>query len=467
MLHINIISLSTIQTEGRLDPKYFRFNEKREDLIHNSSINFHRIGDEYVTKKVTDGEHQAINLFKKGEKGADIRYLYVHNIKEGVVDLTDSLYINKNIHEKRLKRSQLKKGNVLLTIVGTIGKSAMVYDYLGEANIPRNISKIVVNEDNIYPEFLTAFFLSQFGREQSFYSSGGNLQGLLSLTKLKNMFTPVPDKKTQEKIGKIYLEALELETESLNLIQSAIDYFYQKLGINFDKFLKEKYYDTDMSDLESSDFWCPIYRYPMYLKIEEKIKTKWKTKKIGKIFDIKKGNEVGSSNYNNFIFKEKDQIPFVRTSDIVNYEIDQDPDFFIPKEIYEDLNQDIKPGDILFTNDGKIGEVSIITDTDKCIIQSHIKRLRLKDKEELDPFYIFLPLIIQEIGGYQSKRFTVIQSTIPTISNRIENISIPILNKKDMEHISGLVREAFELKDQKKTLFKKLKKDMDILLGYP
>lgn len=466
MLHINNIFLETIEDEGRLDPKYFRFNEKREDLIKNSSMNFHKIGDKYVTNKVTDGEHEAIKLFKKGEEGADIRYLYVHNIKEGIIDLTDSIYINKELHENKLKRSQLKKGNVLLTIVGTIGKSAMVYDYLGEANIPRNIAKIVVNEKNICPEFLTAFFLSQFGREQSFYSSGGNLQGLLSLTKLKNMYVPIPEIEHQKEIGKVYLKALNLETESLNLIKTAINYFYDKLDIEFEKIITKKFFNTDLSDLKNSDFWCPVYRYPSYLETEKEIQSKWKTKKIGAIFDIKKGNEVGSANYNNFIFKENSHVSFVRTSDIVNFEIDQDPDYFIQNEFYEDLNQDIKPGDILFTNDGKIGQVSIITDSDHCVIQSHIKRLRLKENIELDPYYIFLPLMIPEIGGYQSKRFTVIQSTIPTISNRIENISIPIINKEDMEHIGGLIKSAFDLKDQKKILLKKIKYEMDNLLDY-
>ncbi len=72
----------------------------------------------------------------------------------------------------RLSRSKLNKYDVLLTIVGSIGKSAMVYDYLDEANIPRNIAKIVINPEKIYPGFLVAFFLSQFGMEQSYYSSG-------------------------------------------------------------------------------------------------------------------------------------------------------------------------------------------------------------------------------------------------------------------------------------------------------
>jgi len=465
MLHTDSVDLSKIKEESRLNPKYFRFLKERNKLVKSSSIKFLRLGDKRVTKIITDGEHQAINLYEQDKIEDGIRYLYVHNVKEGIIDLTDSLYISRKDHE-RLKRSQLNKGNVLLTIVGTIGKSAMVYDCIDEANIPRNISKIVVNEENILPEFLVAFFLSQFGREQSVYTSGGNLQGLLSLTKVRSMVVPVPDISIQHKIGDVYLEALDKETEAIKLIGEAKNHFYEKLAIDFTQFKKRIFFQTDWDELNESDLWTPMYRFPLFLEIEDALRSKWKVKKIVELFDVTKGHEVGSANYYDFFVRKEGSVPFVRTSDMVNYEIDQDPDYFIPYEIYEELNQDLKTSDILFTNDGKIGEVSILTKSDKCIIQSHIKALRIKKDVSIDPYYVFIPLMIKEIGGFQCKRFTVIQSTIPTISNRINDIIVPIIDDEDMIHIATLVKKAFALKDQKKKLLRTMKVEMNQLLEY-
>ena len=79
---------------------------------------------------------------------------------------------------------------------------------------------------------------------------------------------------------------------------------------------------------------------------------KWQTVPLGEIATAKKGNEVGSANYNKYLDKKDTDIPFIRTSDLVNYEVDQFPDFYIPEEIYQELKQDIKAGDVLFNNAG-------------------------------------------------------------------------------------------------------------------
>ena len=207
-----------------------------------------------------------------------------------------------------------------------------------------------------------------------------------------------------------------------------------------------------------------MYSYPLYVNTLKAIQRKWQTITVGEIADLKKGDEVGSDTYIGYLDKKKSDIPFVRTSDIVNYEIDQYPDFYIPKEIYGELGQDITIGDILFTNDGKIGQVGIVTEYDKFILQSHIKRIRLNKTAKdlgLSPEYVFLALTIKEIGIYQAKRYTVIQSTIPTMANNLAKVEIPILDEDTISEITDLVKRAFQLKDEKKRLIAEVREAMD------
>lgn len=180
---------------------------------------------------------------------------------------------------------------------------------------------------------------------------------------------------------------------------------------------------------------------------------------------MKKGNEVGSETYIGYLDKRKTDVPFIRTSDIVNYEIDQYPDFYIPEEIYNELGQGFQKGDVLFTKDGKIGMVGMLTEYDKAIISSGFVGLRLNNKAKkygITPEYLFLVLSIKEIGIYASKRRTVVASTIPHLrEERLKEIEIPILYSDIIAKITDLVKQAFKLKDEKKRLIAKVRETMD------
>ena len=79
----------------------------------------------------------------------------------------------------------------------------------------------------------------------------------------------------------------------------------------------------------------------------------------------------------------------------------------------------------------------------------------------ITPEYLFLSLSIKEIGIYQAKRYTVIQSTIPTMANNLVKVNIPILDKETIVEITNLVKKAFELKDEKKRLIAEVRETMD------
>ena len=143
----------------------------------------------------------------------------------------------------------------------------------------------------------------------------------------------------------------------------------------------------------------PAFSYPLYVNTLKEIKKHWQTVPLGEISTVKKGDEVGSDNYNKYLDKKDSDIPFIRTSDIVNYEVDQFSDFYIPEEIHKELKQDINSNDILFTKDGKIGMSAIITKNDKAIIASGIARLRLKSEAQkfnITPEYLFIVLSIKD-----------------------------------------------------------------------
>lgn len=177
---------------------------------------------------------------------------------------------------------------------------------------------------------------------------------------------------------------------------------------------------------------------------------KYKLTTLGELFDkgiiqIRRGNEIGSQFYGT------GNIPFIRTSDIVNWEIKMDTVKAVAEEIYEKYKrqQDVKENDILFVNDGTflIGRCSMITKLDvKCIIQSHLKKIRVLNTEEITPHYLFY-LLNTKIVQSQIETKTFVQATLSTLGNRLLELVLPIhKDKKEIQRITKEVKEIIETK---------------------
>lgn len=158
---------------------------------------------------------------------------------------------------------------------------------------------------------------------------------------------------------------------------------------------------------------------------------------------ISRGKEIGSNHYGT------GGIPFVRTSDIVNWEIKVDPIKGVSEEVYRQFEKqmDIQEKDILFVNDGTflIGRTAMITRLDiKILIQSHVRKIRVNRPERITPYYL-LYLLNTEIVQRQIEAKTFIQATISTIGNRIEEVLLPIhTDRNEMMLISNEIQSIVE-----------------------
>lgn len=457
------VSIKNIFDEKRFNPKYHYFYKKRNELVNLSEIEYATLDNKKYISKLSDGIHTAVNLSNKG----DIKYLYVKNLKEGFIDLNDNIYLDPIDHTKNISK-ELQNKDVLLSVVGTLGETAMVSNYLkGKTSLPRNIAFIRTKDKTLLPEFITSFFLSKFAKEQSIFSSGGNIQGLISLTKLKKFVFPVPDMEIQKSFKEKYEKAMQLQYKILKSIEECKQYFYNVLDIDFSEIKAKKSFSTSIKQMCENSIWTPNLYDEKPNIVLSKIGKKFDLKPLSSLVTtIKKGNEIGSENYKDYLTKTDKDVPFIRTSDIFNYEINSYPSYYASIDIYKELDQDFKVGDIIVNNDGKIGYPAIITREDKAIYQSHIRRLRTKKEYSNLKNYIFLCLIIDEIGGMQFKKNTVIQTTIPTLANRLSNIQIPILDDRSIGIINNKLDKVIELIEEKKGTIKLIKQEMNDLISY-
>ena len=173
---------------------------------------------------------------------------------------------------------------------------------------------------------------------------------------------------------------------------------------------------------------------------------------------IPRGDEIGSQVYG------LGNIPFIRTSEINNWEIKLESNKSTSEEVYEKYKekQNIEVGDILLVKDGGsnlIGNTAFVSELDtKIIIQSHIFQFKvIKNENNIDP-YLLLYLLNMEIVQKQIEAITFIQGTIASIGNRIMDVILPIPSKLELrEKISSYVKEIIDNKTENRRKIIKLK----------
>ena len=158
------------------------------------------------------------------------------------------------------------------------------------------------------------------------------------------------------------------------------------------------------------------------------------------VLSISTGDEVGKMAYGT------GSIPFIRTSDISNWELKADPKHGVSDDIYwaYKRKQDVQPYDILMVRDGTylIGTTAIITEQDtKILFQSHLYKIRVRKPDKLDPFLLLAvlnaPIVKRQV---RAKQFT--QDIIDTLGKRIYEVILPI--PKDKALRDRIARETRE-----------------------
>ena len=163
--------------------------------------------------------------------------------------------------------------------------------------------------------------------------------------------------------------------------------------------------------------------------------------------NLSKGDEVGSANY------LEEGIPFIKTSDIINFDVDYEPDCYCPESFLSQLEQDIKCGDIIFAKDGKPGEVAIIQEDNKVIISSGLVKYRPRNTDER--YWVFLLLSSKYGESYFKKWFVIASTMLHLRADFFEAFAIPeITDDVKVKYIDSFER-AF---DQKRDAYIKIAK---------
>lgn len=111
--------------------------------------------------KLTDGTHSTPKYTDDG-----VKFVSVKDMSSGVLDLSNTKHISQEEHDELFKRCDPKKGDMLLSKVGTTGVPAIIYTD-EEFSLFVSVALLKYNHDFIYEKFLYYLIKSPIVQRQA------------------------------------------------------------------------------------------------------------------------------------------------------------------------------------------------------------------------------------------------------------------------------------------------------------
>ena len=451
------IRFSDFSKDFRFEPKFYLFKAKHK--LAKEKYVF--IPLDQLGEKIARGQSPKPYTYRKRGDGSHI-FIRTADLKRNVLNFQTIVYLQDETFNKQ-KSNRVQAKDLLISVVGNyLGCTIVIPNNVSEGAFNDNSARVRITSNKVNPYWVSAFLNSKFGHGLIHATVTRTGQKILSAGNVKKLEIPIiPNESFSYRLQ----ECIDKLQRAQSLIYQSFDLF--SLYLDSPVFLPTYHFTSSLSYINNGDLWTPRYSFPQYFKAIDEVKKRFKTVTLDGIANIKKGNEVGSDEYISYADKTISDIPFIRTTDIVNFEPDLYPDFFVPYPMFNELHQGLGTNEVLFTKDGKIGITGMITNSDKVIISSGIARISPNTsaiKMGLTPEYLFVALSNPIIGGYQAKQRTVIASTIPHLrEERIKEFILPVFETEKINKITILVKEANRLKAEVKLELSAIKEEIDQL----
>ena len=177
-----------------------------------------------VCDRITDGSHNP----PKGISSSNYLMISSQNVFNDRIILNDVRYLSKDDFLKEDKRTHIKPNDVLLTIVGTIGRCAVVKEEIGNVTLQRSVA-VLSPSDSINSRYLMYCCIGN--NDNLNKNAHGVAQRGIYLKQLEKVAIPVPSLSDQHQI-----------VSELDLLSGAIEKQKAQL-VELDKLAQSIFYD--------------------------------------------------------------------------------------------------------------------------------------------------------------------------------------------------------------------------------
>jgi type I restriction enzyme S subunit len=285
---------------------------------------------EQVCNKLLDGTH-----FSPQSKEGDFKYITSKNIRNQGLDLGNVDYISEEEHKAIYKRCPVKFGDILLTKDGAGTGACCINTLQEEFSLLSSVAVLNANPDFTINQYLQQYIQSPIGQKIIQDEVSGQAITRITLEKIRKFKIPLPPLPVQKAIAQV-----------LSTADAAIH--------TTEKLIAQK---------ELRKNWL----MQQLLTGKKRLKGfvgEWKEKQLGKVIEICSSKRVLEEDW------KTEGVPFYRTREIIKLSNEEElkSPIFITEELFIELKAKYgvpKPGDILVTGVGTIGETYVVQAKDK------------------------------------------------------------------------------------------------------
>lgn len=465
MITYSIIQKSQLKGAHRLDAEYYQ----PEYLVLENQLkktNTYKVWRDIEGKFVTGpfgSEFNVENYISDGK----YRYIRGKDVKDFFLTDNDNVYIPEKDF-KRLNKYALQDGDLLTSVVGTLGNVSIVDNSILPAIF--SCKSTAFRTKAINPYYFLAYLNSTYGKKLLERSVRGAVQTGLNINDLKDLLVFVPSQVIQKEIGEM-VEKSKAELEnSKSLYSQAENLLLQSLGLSADLSAETSVKAGALAKEEKNELWSVVnlsevkkanrldaeYFQPKYQKILSLVRANGGMA-LGELATVKKGLEPGNEAY-----QEEGKL-FIRVSSVSKDGITDKDQKYLKDELYGELKKDYAPkvDEILLTKDASPGVAYVVKEPIEGVISGGV--LRVKLKEDIEPEYLAL-VINSIVGQLQVERDAGGSIIAHWKPDQVKELQIPILPKPTQQKIAELVKKSHESRKKARELLKEAKQKIEEMI---
>ena len=297
-----------------------------------------------ICSGVTDGSHNP----PQGLENSDYLMLSSKNVFDDKITFDSPRYLSQIDFEQESKRTRIKSGDVLLTIVGTVGRAAVVGENMPQFTLQRSVAVLHPNVEICDSRYL--MYALQANRNHIESRAKGVAQKGIYLKEVADIELQIPLLSEQTHRVKV-----------LDKIAFVIK-FHQKQLQKLDELIKARFVEMfgDCKSMVSMNELCSI---------------------------------ITDGTHQPPRFQESG-IPFIFVSNLVGNVVTYNAEKFISEDTYAELYKrtPIEIGDLLLSTVGSYGHPAVVTEDRKFLFQRHIAYLKPRHNM-VNSFYLHSALL--------------------------------------------------------------------------
>ena len=456
-LEVSEILFSELERTLRLDAEYFRkwyLHCANRVLNHASSEKVQSIGGENGVAEISDGNHFSISDYFQDEgvpyyRGQDA-------VGHFFIEQATPVCIPENIfNEQHLHRSHLKQGDVLLSIVGTIGEASLV---TSDSEATCSCKLAILRPRNIAPEYLATYIRCAFGQAEIQRFTRGAVQMGLLLEDLDQISIARFSTGFEKRIAEQVQEAQRELHNNSDLYTQAESTLLRALNLENWNPPRMSTYEVRAGEAFRKGRLDAEHFHPQYDALLQHLQTHAKRCRLVQEFSSYCDRGVQPE------YSEDGKYPVVNSRHILERGLDYD-NFERTEETFWNSPQTqsarIARGDVLtYTTGAKIGRTAVYLEDEPALASNHVNLLRVRDENSI---YVAVALN-SFIGRMQTRQNYTGSAQVEIYPNDIQNFLVPFVGASTQAQIVADVEASHIARRRAKGLLEAAKRAVEIAI---